>query len=75
MMSELDTQYPGYGLASHKGYPTPERMGKLNFSELEAKPLGRHETLLVTPEGNHRQAQERLVRDLRDGGFRRACPQ
>ena len=24
MMDELDKQYPGYGLASHKGYPTPE---------------------------------------------------
>jgi ribonuclease HII len=24
MMSELDAQYPGYGLASHKGYPTPQ---------------------------------------------------
>lgn len=23
-MRELDTQYPGYGLASHKGYATPE---------------------------------------------------
>jgi ribonuclease HII len=22
MMRELDTQYPGYGLAEHKGYPT-----------------------------------------------------
>ena len=24
MMAQLDTQYPGYGLASHKGYPTPQ---------------------------------------------------
>ena len=24
MMDELDRHYPGYGLASHKGYPTPE---------------------------------------------------
>ena len=24
MMNELDRQYPGYGFASHKGYPTPE---------------------------------------------------
>ena len=24
MMLELDRQYPGYGFASHKGYPTPE---------------------------------------------------
>jgi ribonuclease HII len=22
-MSELDVAYPGYGLARHKGYPTP----------------------------------------------------
>lgn len=24
MMNELDAKYPGYGLASHKGYPTPQ---------------------------------------------------
>ena len=24
MMCELDRQYPGYGFASHKGYPTPD---------------------------------------------------
>jgi ribonuclease HII len=24
MMAELDAKYPGYGLASHKGYPTPQ---------------------------------------------------
>jgi ribonuclease HII len=24
MMAELDARYPGYGLASHKGYPTPQ---------------------------------------------------
>jgi len=24
MMTELDAKYPGYGLASHKGYPTPQ---------------------------------------------------
>ena len=24
MMKELDAKYPGYGLASHKGYPTPQ---------------------------------------------------
>jgi len=24
MLEELDARYPGYGFASHKGYPTPE---------------------------------------------------
>ncbi|HEX8702068.1 MAG TPA: ribonuclease HII [Myxococcaceae bacterium] len=24
MMAELDAKYPGYGLAAHKGYPTPQ---------------------------------------------------
>jgi ribonuclease HII len=24
LMAELDARYPGYGLASHKGYPTPQ---------------------------------------------------
>lgn len=28
-MVELDMRYPGYGLASHKGYPTPEHLQAL----------------------------------------------
>jgi ribonuclease HII len=28
-MMELDSIYPGYGLASHKGYPTPEHLAAL----------------------------------------------
>ncbi|WP_164017347.1 ribonuclease HII [Pyxidicoccus trucidator] len=29
MMAELDTRYPGYGLAAHKGYPTPQHVQAL----------------------------------------------
>ena len=29
MMVELDAQYPGYGLARHKGYPCPEHLAAL----------------------------------------------
>ncbi|MBI4336230.1 MAG: ribonuclease HII [Chloroflexi bacterium] len=29
LMAELDGQYPGYGLAAHKGYPTPEHLRQL----------------------------------------------
>src|SRR5262245_15767522 len=29
MMAELDAQYPGYGLAAHKGYPTPRHFEAL----------------------------------------------
>lgn len=29
-MRELDEQYPGYGLASHKGYSTPEHLAALD---------------------------------------------
>ncbi len=29
IMVELDRQYPGYGLAQHKGYPTPEHLAAL----------------------------------------------
>lgn len=39
-MRELDTQYPGYGLASHKGYATPEHreaLRNLGPSELHRK--------------------------------------
>jgi ribonuclease HII len=29
-MAELDQQWPGYGLARHKGYPTPDHLEALN---------------------------------------------
>lgn len=29
MMAELDARYPGYGLAAHKGYPTPQHVRAL----------------------------------------------
>jgi ribonuclease HII len=29
LMAELDGQYPGYGFAAHKGYPTPEHLEAL----------------------------------------------
>jgi ribonuclease HII len=29
MMAELDMKYPGYGLAAHKGYPTPQHFQAL----------------------------------------------
>jgi ribonuclease HII len=30
LLVELDRQYPGYGFAQHKGYPTPEHQDALN---------------------------------------------
>ena len=39
MMRELDLLYPGYGFASHKGYPTPEHYQKLE--ELGPTPIHR----------------------------------
>ncbi len=38
-MAELDKEYPGYGLAAHKGYPTPAHCRALN--ELGALPIHR----------------------------------
>jgi ribonuclease HII len=38
-MLELDVVYSGYGLASHKGYPTPEHCRALK--ELGALPIHR----------------------------------
>ena len=38
-MLELDTQYPGYGLAKHKGYPTKAHLAAL--SELGVTPIHR----------------------------------
>jgi ribonuclease HII len=39
MMIELDNKFPGYGLASHKGYPTPEHFRALRA--LGATPIHR----------------------------------
>ncbi|MGH9801430.1 MAG: ribonuclease HII [Blastocatellia bacterium] len=39
MMLELDRQFPGYGLAGHKGYPTPEHFAALR--RLGASPIHR----------------------------------
>lgn len=39
MMLELDREFPGYGFASHKGYPTPEHFRTLR--ELGASPAHR----------------------------------
>lgn len=39
VMKELDRQFPGYGLASHKGYPTPVHCRALK--ELGALPIHR----------------------------------
>jgi ribonuclease HII len=39
MMVELDAQYPGYGLAGHKGYPTPRHVEALR--RLGASPIHR----------------------------------
>jgi ribonuclease HII len=38
-MLELDQQYPGYGIAGHKGYPTPVHLAALH--ELGATPIHR----------------------------------
>lgn len=38
-MAELDREYPGYGLAAHKGYPTPAHCRALD--ELGALPIHR----------------------------------
>ena len=38
-MLELDQQYPGYGIAGHKGYPTPVHLAALR--ELGATPVHR----------------------------------
>jgi ribonuclease HII len=39
LMSQLETEHPGYGFASHKGYPTPEHLESLE--RLGACPLHR----------------------------------
>lgn len=56
MMLELDRQFPGYGLAGHKGYPTPEHFVALR--KLGASPIHRRsfrpvrEVLGIEPQQN-----------------------
>lgn len=56
LMRELDTQHPGYGLASHKGYGTPEHRRSLatlgpcalhrrTFAPVRAVIMGEHEPI------------------------------
>lgn len=40
-MVQLDAQYPGYGLAKHKGYPTPDHLAAL--TRLGPSPVHRRE--------------------------------
>jgi ribonuclease HII len=43
MMTELDVAYPGYGLARHKGYPTPEHfetLKRLGASAIHRRSFG-----------------------------------
>jgi ribonuclease HII len=40
LMRDYDEQFPGYGFASHKGYPTPQHyaaIGKLGACEIHRK--------------------------------------
>ena len=49
-MADLDKQYPGYGLAKHKGYPTKahmEALVALGPSEIHRKSFGPVKKLLV----------------------------
>ena len=42
-MAELDQQWPGYGLARHKGYPTPdhlEALHRLGVTPISTTPSG-----------------------------------
>jgi ribonuclease HII len=62
MMVELDRQYPGYGLAAHKGYPTPQhfealrRLGPTPIHRRRCRPV--REALKLDP------IQESLFRNV-----------
>ena len=53
LMAELDGQYPGYGFAAHKGYPTPEhlealdRLGACELHRRSFAPVARKLGLLI----------------------------
>lgn len=46
-MAEYDEQYPGYGFARHKGYPTTAHRDAIR--ELGASPIHRHSFTLLPP--------------------------
>ena len=60
LMDALDAQFPGYGLARHKGYPTAEhlaaleRLGPTPVHRRSFAPVRRLLEDLVRPEGNRR---------------------
>jgi ribonuclease HII len=50
-MTELDTQYPGYGLARHKGYPTKQHLASLDhlgISPIHRRSFGPVKRLLTS---------------------------
>jgi len=52
-MVELDREYPGYGFASHKGYPTKTHLAalmRLGISRIHRRSFGPVKRLLVDPE-------------------------
>ncbi|HEX8175548.1 MAG TPA: ribonuclease HII [Pyrinomonadaceae bacterium] len=67
VMKELDRQFPGYGLASHKGYPTPVHCRALK--ELGALPIHRRsfsrvrEVLGLDPVQSELFSEERATGD------------
>jgi ribonuclease HII len=70
LMLELDQVYSGYGLAAHKGYPTPEHCRALKT--LGALPIHRRsfarvrEVLGLDPIQTELFAMENVVQDLQD---------
>jgi ribonuclease HII len=69
-MAELDAKHPGYGFASHKGYPTPEhqealdRLGALPFHRRSFAPVRR--ALGLEPVQEELFGEETLGEDLLD---------
>jgi len=62
-MAEMDKQYPGYGFAAHKGYPTPEHLRILR----ERGPLPIHRKTFGP-------VKEILSSDAAQGTLFRLCP-
>ena len=62
MMIELDREYPGYGLAAHKGYPTPQHFEALR--KLGASPVHRRSYKPVREVIGLEPVQESLFRNV-----------
>jgi ribonuclease HII len=69
LLNELDAKYPGYGFASHKGYPTPEHLDAI--ARLGVLPVHRRSFAPIKKALGLLPEQEELFATARAGAAKR----